>query len=243
VIVGTSTGYLEVVSMNERLRLRRPSPALLVSIVALVMAMGGTGYAALNLPKNSIGPKQIKRNAVTSAKVRNGSLSVDDFSATSVAALKGPKGDKGDPGPKGETGPTGVPGPVGPQSGAPQMGKTYFFGNQADEFTTVAGVPPMGLSSSEPANSALSPSAPMVARDLAVVLSVAPGAGKSWTVALRADGKDTALKCTIADTATACDTGATSVNIPPATKLSFRVTHTGSPAQAHAYYGWSASAQ
>jgi hypothetical protein len=99
----------------------------------------------------------------------------------------------------------------------------------------------MGSSSSESANTVLSPSAPIVARDLAVVLSVAPGINKSWTIALRAAGTDTALKCTIADNATACDTGATSLTIPPATKLTIHVTHSGSPAQAHAYYGWSAS--
>jgi hypothetical protein len=49
---------------------RRPSPALVVSILALIVAMAGTAYAATKLPKNSVGSKQIKKNAVTTAKVR-----------------------------------------------------------------------------------------------------------------------------------------------------------------------------
>jgi hypothetical protein len=229
--------------MRER-RLRRPSPAMVISIVALFVAMGGTGYAALKLPGNSVGSKQIKRSAVTSSKVKNGSLSVDDFSAASVAALKGAKGDKGDkgdPGATGEAGPAGEQGPVGPQAGAPLMGKAFIYANQnGDEFMRVTG--DEGTATLESARTVLSPNAPIVARDLAVVLSVAPGTGKSWTIALRAAGTDTALKCTIADNATACDTGATSVTIPPAAKLTIHVTHSGSPTtQPYAYYGWSAS--
>jgi hypothetical protein len=50
---------------------RRPSPALVVSILALVVAMAGTSYAAFKLPKNSVGTKQIKKNAVTTAKIKN----------------------------------------------------------------------------------------------------------------------------------------------------------------------------
>jgi len=52
----------------------RPSPALIVSILALVVAMAGTGYAALKLPKNSVGTRQLKRNAVTKAKIRKNAV-------------------------------------------------------------------------------------------------------------------------------------------------------------------------
>jgi hypothetical protein len=40
-------------------RVRHPSPALVVSVIALVVALGGTSYAAFTLPKNSIGTKQL----------------------------------------------------------------------------------------------------------------------------------------------------------------------------------------
>jgi hypothetical protein len=41
-----------------------------VAYVALFVALGGTTYAATQLPANSVGTKQLKNGAVTSAKVR-----------------------------------------------------------------------------------------------------------------------------------------------------------------------------
>jgi hypothetical protein len=55
-----------------------------LSLVALFVALGGTGYAALKLPKNSVGTKQLKKNAVTGAKVKNGSLSGVDIKPGSL---------------------------------------------------------------------------------------------------------------------------------------------------------------
>jgi hypothetical protein len=82
---------------------RRPSPALVISIVALFVALGGTGYAALKLPKNSVGSKQIKKNAVSGKKVKDGALGLADFSATAKAGLKGAPGTPGKPGASGAT--------------------------------------------------------------------------------------------------------------------------------------------
>lgn len=48
----------------------RPSPALVISIVALVMASVGTGIAAFKLPNNSVGSKQLKNNAVVTKKIK-----------------------------------------------------------------------------------------------------------------------------------------------------------------------------
>jgi hypothetical protein len=79
-------------------RLRRPSPAMTVALFALFVAMGGTGYAAFKLPKNSVGSKQIKANAVNSSKVKDGSLLGGDFKSGQLPAV-------GDPGPP--TGPAG----------------------------------------------------------------------------------------------------------------------------------------
>lgn len=54
-------------------RARRPSPALVIALIALFVALGGTSYAALNtLPRNSVGTAQIKNGAVTAAKLRYG---------------------------------------------------------------------------------------------------------------------------------------------------------------------------
>lgn len=91
---------------------------MIVAVVALIIALGGTSYAAINLPKNSVGSKQLKKNAVTakklkknsvnSAKVKNRSLLAKDFK---IGQLPG-----------GATGPTGATGPAGPIAGAPAGG-------------------------------------------------------------------------------------------------------------------------
>ena len=101
--------------------LRRPSPAMVVACIALLVALSGTGLAAVAvLPSNSVGTPQIKNNAVTNVKlggnavtggkVKNGSLLNADFAAGQLPA--GPAGPKGDQGDKGETGAQGVLGAV-----------------------------------------------------------------------------------------------------------------------------------
>jgi hypothetical protein len=60
---------------------RSPSPALVVACLALAVSLGGTGYAALILPPNSVGTAQLRNDAVISAKVRNGTLVLADVRA------------------------------------------------------------------------------------------------------------------------------------------------------------------
>jgi hypothetical protein len=45
-----------------------------VSYLALSIALGGTSYAAVNLPKNSVGTQQLRTNAVTTSKLHNGAV-------------------------------------------------------------------------------------------------------------------------------------------------------------------------
>ncbi len=85
-----------MVAAMKRPSLKRPSAATIIATLALVVALSGTGYAALRIPANSVGSKQLKANAVTSAKVKNGSLGAIDFASGTL--LKGDKGDKGDTG-------------------------------------------------------------------------------------------------------------------------------------------------
>jgi hypothetical protein len=58
-----------------------------VAVIALFIALGGSAYAALSLPKNSVGPKQLKIHAVTSTKIKPGSLSSADLSPGAISAL------------------------------------------------------------------------------------------------------------------------------------------------------------
>ena len=75
--------------------------ANITSSLALFVALGGTGYAAVKLPRNSVNAKQIAPGAVRSSEVKNHSLKAVDF-AVLPQGPKGDKGDKGDPGAPGK---------------------------------------------------------------------------------------------------------------------------------------------
>jgi hypothetical protein len=95
--------------MFSRLFGRRPSHTTIAAYMALFVALGGTSYAAVKLPKNSVGGSQIKKNAVSSSKVKNGSLLKGDFKAGQLpAGAKGPQGAQGPAGSNGSTGPAGT---------------------------------------------------------------------------------------------------------------------------------------
>jgi len=103
----------------------RPSPATVLASVALMAALGGTGYAAVVLPANSVGATQLKKDAVTSLKVKDGSLLAADFKAGQMpAGPAGPAGSTGPAGPTGSAGATGPAGPAGPFPDALPSGKT-----------------------------------------------------------------------------------------------------------------------
>jgi hypothetical protein len=86
---------------------RRPSPALVVACLALAVSLGGTGYAAVVLPANSVGTKQLQNGAVNGAKVKTHSLVASNFKPGAVPA--GPPGAQGLAGPAGPAGPKGDP--------------------------------------------------------------------------------------------------------------------------------------
>ena len=73
---------------KKRRWLHIPSPAMIVACVALFVALGGTSYAAIMLPAHSVGTKQIKKNAVTSAKVKNATLTGADLANGAVGTTK-----------------------------------------------------------------------------------------------------------------------------------------------------------
>jgi hypothetical protein len=97
----------------KRIGFRRPSPPMVVAFVALLVALAGTSYAAIQLPANSVGTKQLKKNAVTGKKVKNRSLKAADFATGSLpAGPRGPQGAQGPAGPQGPKGDKGDPAPT-----------------------------------------------------------------------------------------------------------------------------------
>jgi len=109
-----------------RVHLPRPSTAL--ALVALAVALGGTGYAATVLPAGSVGTEQLKNSAVVSAKVKNHSLRAVDFASGQLPA--GERGPAGAQGPQGPAGPAGAAGPAGPSGAKGDSGSQGSQGPQ-----------------------------------------------------------------------------------------------------------------
>jgi len=82
---------------SSKLAVALSAAALLVAV--LFATPVGQAASRLVLAKNSVGTAQLQKNAVTGAKVKNGSLLAADFRAGQLpAGPQGPKGDKGDAG-------------------------------------------------------------------------------------------------------------------------------------------------
>ena len=113
--------------MLRRIRSWRPSHTTVAAYMALFVALGGTSYAAVTLPKNSVGGKQIKRNAVSSSKVKNGSLKLGDFGAGQVPA--GPRGAQGLQGLQGPAGASGLNGADGTAAAFARVGSGGVLDN------------------------------------------------------------------------------------------------------------------
>jgi len=83
-----------------------------VGLLALFFALGGASFAAADrlLPRNSVGTRQLRKNAVVSAKVKDRSLLARDFKRGQLhAGPQGPMGGPGGTGQPGAQGPTGEP--------------------------------------------------------------------------------------------------------------------------------------
>jgi hypothetical protein len=109
--------------------LRRPSPAMVIACLALLVALGGTSMAAVNqLGRNTVGPLQLQTGAVTNPKIRNNavnsakvaprSLLRSDFAPGQLPA--GPTGPQGPAGPAGAAGPADPAGVIGAITLRPQ---------------------------------------------------------------------------------------------------------------------------
>jgi hypothetical protein len=104
-----------------------PKTPVALAASALVIAVLGSAPVTqaagdLLLPKRSVGTAQLKKSAVTGAKVKNRSLRAIDFKAGQL-----PAGAKGDPGAPGAKGDPGAPGPAGAKgdTGAPGTARAF----------------------------------------------------------------------------------------------------------------------
>jgi hypothetical protein len=93
----------------------RPSPAMVVAVIALIIALGGTSYAA-----ESVVGHAAKKKSTHAHKPKKKSKSTG-----SKRGPAGPTGPQGAIGPQGPTGAAGAPGATGAQG--PSFGQSYIF--------------------------------------------------------------------------------------------------------------------
>lgn len=60
---------------------------MVVALVALMVALGGTSYAVSKLPARSVGARELKRNAVNGSKVAADSLTGADIKEATLAKV------------------------------------------------------------------------------------------------------------------------------------------------------------
>ena len=60
--------------------------ANITATLALFVALGGTSYAALTLPRNSVGSSQIRKNAVGSSEIRRRAVGSSEISRGAPSA-------------------------------------------------------------------------------------------------------------------------------------------------------------
>ncbi len=180
--------------------------ANVMATLAFFIALGGaSAFAATQLAKNSVGTKQLKKGAVTTAKIAKGTR----------AALAGSTG------PKGASGPPGSP--------AASVFASRFHNEALVQtlFGPVSGIGP-ATNTEEQAVTEASPPVPIVARDLfARYVESGAMAGGTREFTLRVNGVDTALSCTYTTPATGCSDTSDAVAIPPGTLLATKFFQAG----------------
>jgi hypothetical protein len=103
----------------------RPSGSMVVALVALFVALGGTGAYAVgfigseDVKNDSLLSVDLKNNRVQSRDIRNGTIQCKDLAKkfrnkVSACSKKAPKGPRGPAGAIGPTGGKGAAGPTGP---------------------------------------------------------------------------------------------------------------------------------
>ena len=126
----------------------RPTYSGVVATLALAVALGtGGAYAAAKIDGRTIKAgtvrtAQLGKNAVTSPKVKNGSLRAVDFKAGQLpAGAPGPAGPAGAAGADGADGPAGPAGPVGPSTAYSDVGYDIYEEDGTEHVMRTVSVP------------------------------------------------------------------------------------------------------
>jgi hypothetical protein len=226
---------------------RRITYANTMATVAVLVALGGSSYAAAKVTG-----RDVKDGSLTGADVRNSSLKSKDVANRSLRRVdfrKGVlrRGRDGEPGIDGEDGFDGLDGEPGPGITL-ASGRVNDIASQSSGALTLYGSPTgvRTAADAEESVQVLSPADAATARDLSVAFTLYPCDDDltpsactdpgSATVTLRVDGADTAVACTITTPETECDSGGATAEVPAGARLSLRVAGDLEGIPGHALY-------
>jgi len=239
--------------MGFRVR-ERLSYANVMATIAVFIALGGGAYA-LSLPKNSVGPRQLKTNAVTGRDALESSFGQvpsaahadsADSAAHAVTATSADSATNAAHADNATSADSATNADKLDNLDSSAIGLGFFSGR----VNGLAGLPngtkgsaPTGLSTQQNSTAVvtqdmtLSPDVPIVMRDLSVLLnqplgcSGICGAGENATVtlgALQGTGATAAtLSCTILTTQDSCKAAGPSATVPPSSRLRINITVSG----------------
>lgn len=109
--------------------MRRPSPAMLIAILALIVAASGDAVAdGVTAAAKLVTGKTVKNGSLTGADVKNGSLTLSDFKASERRKLRGAEGPAGEKGALGPQGPAGSAGATGAKGDPGPAGTARAYG-------------------------------------------------------------------------------------------------------------------
>ncbi len=74
--------------MRTRTRFGLPSHTTLVAYAGLFIAIGGSAYAATQLPKNSVGTRQLKKKAVATSKLKGNAVTKNKIKRNAIVRAK-----------------------------------------------------------------------------------------------------------------------------------------------------------
>jgi hypothetical protein len=70
---------------------KRPSAALVISLIALFVAVGGSAYAVTTLGKNTVGSKQIKKHSIKAVDVKKNTLTGKEINESKLGQVPSAK--------------------------------------------------------------------------------------------------------------------------------------------------------
>ena len=226
-----------------------------VATIAVFLALGGAAYAA-TLGKNTVGSKQVKPNSLKGVDIRESSLGKvpkaanADKAQTAASATNAGNAQTAANATNAQTAANANNAGSLDNLDSPAFGARILIGHMKG-LTSVTDTnergAPSGLSvatggGSDTPIAMWTPNVPIVASDLSVRLTAAPGAGATRTFYIQAQTGPTSVSCSISDAALTCNSGTASAVLPAGSlvELAEATNSTAPTTPADAFFGWRA---